>query len=113
MSFSKIFFAIASSLIVSNAFAFPVEQSDQDNKVPKTVAEAEKSIKWLDDELQPTDDRSEAEYLLKKVEKTDDGFRLFINYIDGGPYYETGSDSLDFDKAIAIGAYKTYFESGE
>lgn len=112
MSFSKIFFAIASSLIVSNAFAFPVEQSDQDNKVPKTVAEAEKSIKWLDDELQPTDDRSEAEYLLKKVEKTDDGFRLFINYIDGGPYYETGSDSLDFDKAIAIGAYKTYFESG-
>ena len=96
MTFSKVLFAIASSLIVSNAFAFSAEQNGQNNEVPKTVAEAEKSIKWLDDELQPTDDRSEAEYLLDKVEKTDDGFRLYINYIDGGPYYETGADSLNF-----------------
>ncbi|WP_417437806.1 hypothetical protein [Idiomarina sp.] len=112
MTFSKVLFAIASSLIVSNAFAFSAEQSGQNNEAPKTVAEAEKSIKWLDDELQPTDDRSEAEYLLDKVEKTDDGFRLYINYIDGGPYYETGADSLNFAEAIAIGPYKTYFESG-
>lgn len=112
MTFSKVFFAIASSLIMFNAVAFSVEQSGQDNEVPKTVAEAEKQIKWLDDELQPTDDRSEARYLLDKVEKTDDGYRLFINYIDAGPYYETGADSLDFDKAIAIGAYKTYFKAG-
>lgn len=104
-------FVVALTLVASNALANAAGQDAQDENSAE-FSKVETEIKWLDDELQPTDDKSEAAYLLADVKKVDDGYRLVIKHLDGSRYYETGSDSLEFDKAIAIGPYKTYFQSG-
>jgi len=115
MTFRKLLLVasfISSSLVIPNAIAYSAPQDSDAAKVAETQTAEGTSIKWLDDGLQPTDDKSQAKYVLAEAKKTDDGYRLVINYLDGSPYYQTGADSLEFDKAIAIGPYKTYYKSG-
>ncbi|MGO2013132.1 toxin-antitoxin system YwqK family antitoxin [Pseudoalteromonas sp.] len=115
MTFKKCFFKVFLLLISILNTPSAYTKTAQNKPISPVVSTSDTTnkVQWLDKDLQPTANKNKATYLLAEAKKVDNGYRLVITHLDNQPYYQTNVDTLNLEKATAIGPYKTYFRSGE